>query len=221
MPANAPLAAERLQAAWTRLNESRILPEAAPLQLIIISGESRFMVEDEDQFIQALHSLLPRDLLEKYADSPFLVHSLGTVASLPFIAQTPVSIFRKLGIACSSGTMIFRLMGAVENPGFVEVAISSTLEEVINGPGGGFRHGRKPKAVVVGGPLGGIFPLHLLKLSLNHETLLEMGGSLALGTIQVLDERDCLVALVREQMEFILRATGGPVLHLPRRPPAD
>lgn len=35
------------------------------------------MVEDEDQFIQALHSLLPRDLLEKYAGSPFLVHSLG------------------------------------------------------------------------------------------------------------------------------------------------
>ena len=60
---------------------------------------------------------------------------------------------KALGIACSSGTMIFRLMGAVETPGFVEVAISSTLEEVINGPGGGFRHGRKPKAVVVGGPL--------------------------------------------------------------------
>ncbi|MGO9621055.1 MAG: FAD-dependent oxidoreductase [Desulfobaccales bacterium] len=209
LPANAPLAAERLQAAWTRLNQSRILPEATPLKLIIIAGESRFLVEDEDQFMQALQSLLPRDLLEKYAGSPFLVHSLGTVASLPFIAQTPVSVFRKLGIACSSGTMIFRLMGAVENPGFVEVAISSTLEEVINGPGGGFRHGRKPKAVVVGGPLGGIFPLHLLKLSLNHETLLEMGGSLALGTIQVLDERDCLVALVREQLEFILQQPGA------------
>ena len=131
------------------------------------------------------------------------------MASLPFIAQTPVSTFRKLGIACSSGTLIFRLMGAVENPGFVEVNISSTLEEVINGPGGGFRHGRKPKAVMVGGPLGGIYPLHLLKLTLNHETLLEMGGSLALGTIQVLDERDCIVALVRQQVEFLLQQPGA------------
>ncbi len=36
-----------------------------------------------------------------------------------------------------------------------------------------------------------------------------MGGSLALGTIQVLDERDCLVALVREQIEFILEQPGA------------
>lgn len=209
LPANAPLAAERLRAAWARLNESRILPEAAPVNLAILSGEPRFMVEDEDLFILALQSLLPRNFLQKYATSPFLFHSLGTVASLPFIAQTPVSTFRKLGIASSSGTMIFRLMGTVENPGFVEVAIPSTLEEVIKGSGGGFRHGRKPKAVLVGGPLGGIFPLHLLKLSLNHETLLEMGGSLALGTIQVLDERDCLVSLVREQVEFLLQQPGA------------
>jgi NADH-quinone oxidoreductase subunit F len=209
LPANAPLAVERLQAAWHRLIQSRILPEATPLHLVIISAEARFMVEDEGLFIQALQSLLPRDFLEKYTDFPFLVHSLGTVAALPFIAQTPVSILRKLGIACSSGTMIFRLMGAVENPGFVEVDLSANLEEVITGPGGGFRHGRKPKAVLVGGPLGGFFPLHLVKLSLNHETLLEMGGSLALGTIQVLDERDCLVALVREQLEFLLRQPGA------------
>ncbi|MGP8050254.1 MAG: FAD-dependent oxidoreductase [Desulfobaccales bacterium] len=108
-----------------------------------------------------------------------------------------------------SGTMILRLLGAVENPGLVEVAVSSTLEEVIDGPGGGFCHGHEPKAVAVGGPLGSILPLHLLNLSLNHETLLKMGGSPALGTIQLLDERDCLVALVREQLESILPQPGA------------
>ena len=56
LPANAPLAVERLQAAWHRLVQSRILPEATPLHLVIISGEARFMVEDEGLFIQALQS---------------------------------------------------------------------------------------------------------------------------------------------------------------------
>ena len=209
LPGDAPLTAERLQAAWTRLVESHILPEPPPIQLTVVCGEARFLVEDEDLFIQSLQSLLPRDFLENNPEPVWLFHSLGTVASLPFIAQTPVSTFRKLGIACSSGTLIFRLMGAVENPGFVEVNISSTLEEVINGPGGGFRHGCKPKAIMVGGPLGGIYPLHLLKLSLNHETLLEMGGSLALGTIQVLDERDCIVSLARENVKFLLKQPGA------------
>jgi len=209
LPGNAPLAAARLKAAWDRLIESNILPEPPPLDLLVLSGEARFLMEDEDLFIQSIQTLLPRDFFQKHPNPTWLIHSLGTVASLPFIAQTPVSTFRKLGIACSSGTMIFRLAGAVENPGFVEVDLSATLEEVINGPGGGFRHGRKPKAILVGGPLGGFFPVHLLKLGLNHETILEMGGSLALGTIQVLDERDCIIALVRNQLEFILQQPGA------------
>jgi NADH-quinone oxidoreductase subunit F len=105
--------------------------------------------------------------------------------------------------------MIFRLMGAVEQPGFVEVPLSASLEEVINGVGGGFRHGRTPKAILVGGTLGGILPPKFLQVGLNHETLRELGGSLALGTIQVLDDRDCIVSLVRTQIDFLLNQPGA------------
>lgn len=83
------------------------------------------------------------------------------------------------------------------------------MTEVINNIGGGFRYGRTPKAVQVGGPLGGIFPLSLLHLNLSHETLREMGASLAVGAIQVLDDRDCLVSLVRDQLEFLINQPGG------------
>ncbi len=207
LPGEARLAEERLRGAWESLSKSRIIPDH--LDLEILTGEARFLVEDEELFTQHLQSFLPRAFLARHPDATFLFHGLGTIAALPFVAQTPVSSFRKLGIACASGTMIFRLMGAVEHPGFVEVPQSATLGEVIHGPGGGFRHGRKPKAVLVGGPLGGIFPLNLLELTLSHETLLEMGGSLALGTIQVLDEQDCIVALVREQLEFLLQQPGA------------
>ena len=157
----------------------------------------------------------PTSFWKKYPNPTFLFHGLGTIAALPFIAQTPVSWFRKLGIACAPGTMIFRLMGAVEQPGFVEVPLSATLGEVINGVGGGFRHGRTPKAILVGGTLGGIFPANFLQISLNHETLRELGGSLALGTIQVLDEKDCIISLVRRQIDFLLDQPGAqcPTCH--------
>ena len=216
LPAEATLARERLRYRWERLLQSTILPPShQPVHLEILTGEPRFLVEDEDLFSQYLHTSLPTAFWKKYPSPTFLFHGLGTIAALPFVAQTPVSSFRKLGIACASGTMIFRLMGAVEHPGFVEVPLSTTLGEVINGVGGGFRHGRNPKAILVGGTLGGIFPANLLELTLNHETLLEMGGSLALGTIQVLDERDCIVSLVRQQMEFLLEQPGAqcPTCH--------
>jgi NADH-quinone oxidoreductase subunit F len=216
LPAEATLARERLRYAWDKLLQGNVLPPSQrPVDLEILTGEARFLVEDEDLFTQQLHTTLTAAFWKKYPEPTFLFHSLGTIASLPFIAQTPVSWFRRLGIACAPGTMIFRLMGAVEQPGFVEIPLSATLGDVINGVGGGFRHGRNPKAILVGGTLGGIFPPNFLQVSLNHDTLRELGASLALGTIQVLDEKDCIVSLVRQQIDFLLDQPGAqcPTCH--------
>jgi NADH-quinone oxidoreductase subunit F len=210
LPAEAKLAGERLEEAWKAFQASPIWPRREPLlDLRVVSGLGRYMMEDEDCIIRAVTGLLPQAFWSQYPQRVFLTHSLGTIASLPFIAQTPVAWFRKLGVECAPGTMIFRLMGSVERPGFVELPLSATLGEVVNTIGGGVRYGRTGKAVQVGGPLGGIFPLGLLHLTLNHDTLREMGASLAVGAIQVLDERDCLVSLVRDQVNFLLDQPGG------------
>jgi NADH-quinone oxidoreductase subunit F len=210
VPDEAALARERLLQAWEALQKSPVWPRKEPfIDLKVVSGLGRFLNEDEDLLVRTVTGLLPRSFWDQFPRRLFLVHSLGTIASLPFIAQTPVAWFRRLGVECAPGTMVFRLTGAVERPGFVELPLSATLNEVINTIGGGWRYGRTPKAVQVGGPLGGIFPSSLLHLSLHHETLREMGGSLAVGLIQALDERNCLVSLVRDQVAFILDQPGG------------
>ena len=210
LPAECQLSYQRLQQAWEAFKASHLWPRQERLiDLHIVTGTGRFMMEDEDLLTRTLQGLLPHSFWDRYPRRVFLTHSLGTIASLPFIAQTPVAWFRKLGVECAPGTMVFRLLGSVERPGFVELPLSATLNEVINSIGGGFRYGRTPKAVQVGGPLGGIFPLSLLHLNLSHETLREMGASLAVGAIQVLDDRDCLVSLVRDQLEFLINQPGG------------
>ncbi|MBM4284088.1 MAG: FAD-dependent oxidoreductase [Deltaproteobacteria bacterium] len=204
------LAKERLQQAMAACVAAPIWPKKEPLiEIKVVSGHGRYMMEDEDLLIRSLTGLLPKSFWDRYPRRVFLTHSLITIASLPFIAQTPVAWFRKLGVECAPGTMIFRLMGSVERPGFVEAPLSATLQDIIHNEGGGFRFGRTPKGVQVGGPLGGIFPLSLLNMNLAHETLKEMGATLAVGSIRVLDERDCLVSLVREQLDFILDQPGG------------
>ncbi len=203
-------ARERLEQAMQACVTAPIWPRKEPLiPLKVVAGHGRYMMEDEDLLIRGLGGLLPRSFWDNYPQRIFLIHSLMTIASLPFIAQTPVAWFRKLGVECAPGTMIFRLMGSVERPGFVEVPLSATLHDIIHSEGGGFRFGRTPKAVQVGGPLGGIFPLSLLNMNLAHDTLKEMGATLSVGNIHVLDERDCLVSLVREQLEFIIDQPGG------------
>ena len=204
------LARERLQQAMDACVAAPIWPKKEPLvEIRVVTGHGRYMMEDEDLLIRALTGLLPRSFLEKYPRRVFLTHSLMTIASLPFIAQTPVAWFRKLGVECAPGTVVFRLHGSVERPGFVEVPLSDTLHDIIQNEGGGFRFGHTPKGVQVGGPLGGIFPMSLLNMNLAHETLREMGATLSVASLRVLDERDCLVSLVQEQVEFILNQPGG------------
>ncbi len=210
LPEDATLAVERLRQAWDAYKASRLWPAKEPLvELHIVAGKGRFMMEDEELLVRALQGELPQAFWAKFPQPTFLIQSLLAISTLPFIAQQPVAWFRQQGFEFAPGTKIFRLFGAVERPGFVEVGLPSSLADIINGIGGGWQHGRTPKAVQVGGPLGGIFPVSMLNLTLNHETVKDLGGSLSLGIIQALDERDCLVDLVQEQLAFILEQPGG------------
>ncbi len=210
LPEDATLALERLQCAWEAFKGSRLWPAREPLvDLHIVAGKGRFMLEDKHLLLRTLQGELPNSFWEKYPRPTFLVHSLITIATLPFIAQQPVAWFRQQGFECAPGTKTFRLLGAVERPGFAELSLPTSLADVINQIGGGFRHGRKPKAVQVGGPMGGIFPVSMINLTLTYETIRELGGSLAMGVIEALDERDCLVSRVRDQIAFILDQPGG------------
>ncbi len=207
---DAHLAVERLKKAWQGFQSSRLWPAKEPLvDVHIVTGKGRFMVEDEDLLIRTVSGELPPTFWEKYPRPAFQVQSLLSISTLPFIAQQPVGWFRSQGFECAPGTKIFQLLGSVERPGFVETPLPATLADLINGSGGGFRHGRKPKAVQIGGPVGGIFPVSMLNLTLHHDTFRELGGSLAVGLIQALDERDCLVSLVRDQLAFVLEQPGG------------
>jgi NADH-quinone oxidoreductase subunit F len=207
---DATLAVERLKTAWEAFRASHLWPAKEPqVEVRIVTGKGRFMLEDEDLLIRTVSGELPQVFWSKYPRPAFQVQSLLAISTLPFIAQQPVGWFRSQGFECAPGTKIFQLLGSVERPGFVETPLPATLADLVNGSGGGFRHGRKPKAVQIGGPVGGIFPVSMLDLTLHHETLRELGASLAVGLIQALDERDCLVSMVRDQLAFILEQPGG------------
>jgi NADH:ubiquinone oxidoreductase subunit F (NADH-binding) len=140
------LARQRLQQACEAFRAAPLWPRKEPLiDVKVVSGHGRYMMEDEELLIRGLTGLLPRSFWDKYPRRIFLTHSLGTLASLPFIAYQPVGWFRSQGFECAPGTKIFQLLGAVERPGFVEVPLPITLADLINGSG--FRHGHKPKAV--------------------------------------------------------------------------
>ena len=129
LPEEATLAVDRLRAAWEAFQKARLWPVKEPLvDIYIIADKGRFLMEDEDLFIRSISGLLPPAFWEKHPDPQFLVHSLLSISTLPFIAQQPVAWFRSQGFECAPGTMLFRLHGAVERPGFIELPLNVTSE---------------------------------------------------------------------------------------------
>ncbi len=152
LPADATLARERLRS-LDKANESRILPDQ-PLASEHYCRESRFMVEDEDLFIRSCTRCCPGPPGEIRRTPPSWSIAWAPSPRCPSSPRRRSPWFRKLGIACAPGTMIFRLMGAVEHPGFVEVAMSSTLGDVINGPAAASATAASPRPSWWGAPGG-------------------------------------------------------------------
>ncbi|MGQ9920489.1 MAG: FAD-dependent oxidoreductase [Desulfobacca sp.] len=210
LPEEAALAGERLRAAWNIFQKAPLWPTKIPLvDIFVISGKGQHLMEDEELLIRSISGLLPPMFWQRYPEPQFLVHSLLAISTLPFIAQQPVAWFRSQGFEFAPGTVICHLSGSVERPGFVEMPLHATIGDIINKIGGGWRHGRQPKGFLVGGPVGGIFPKTMLDLTLSHDKLRELGGGLAVGSIQVLDDHDCIVALVRDLLVYILDQPGA------------
>jgi NADH-quinone oxidoreductase subunit F len=77
--------------------------------------------------------------------------------------------FKSIGNGKSTGTKLISLDGYFNNSGLYEVNMATPLDYIIDEIGGGFND--DIKAIQVGGPLGGIVPVEILRtLTLDFET---------------------------------------------------
>ncbi|MFA4016289.1 MAG: hypothetical protein RUDDFDWM_001392 [Candidatus Fervidibacterota bacterium] len=140
---------------------------------------------------------------------PTVVNNVKTLANVPLILRNGASWFSSVGTEKSKGTVVLSLSGCVERQGVIEVPMGITLREVIYEIGGGIANGRKLKAVQTGGPLGGIIPEWMIDLTLDYETLRDVGSPLGSGGIIALDDRTCMVDVARAFAEFAKKESCG------------
>jgi len=117
--------------------------------------------------------------------------------------------FKSIGTEGSSGTMIFSLVGKVDNTGLVEVPMGITLRDLIFKIGGGIRGGKKFKAVQTGGPSGGFIPEQHLDIPVDFDELVKVGSMMGSGGMVVMDEDTCMVDVARYFVDFLLEESCG------------
>jgi len=142
-------------------------------------------------------------------DKPTVLNNVKTWATVPVIITKGSDAFSKIGTKNSKGTMIFSLVGKINNTGLVEVPMGITLQKLIFDIGGGIPNGKRFKAVQTGGPSGGCIPEKLLDLSVDYDSLTEAGSMMGSGSFIIMDEDTCMVDVAKYFLSFTMDESCG------------
>ncbi len=140
---------------------------------------------------------------------PTLINNVETYGHIAPIIRNGSQWFANIGTQKSKGTKTFALSGCIKNTGLVEVALGTTLREMIFDIGGGVPEGRKFKAVQTGGPAGGCIPESQLDASIDYESLKSLGSFMGSGGMIVMDDSSCMVDVAKYFMQFCAAESCG------------
>jgi NADP-reducing hydrogenase subunit HndC len=93
--------------------------------------------------------------------------------------------------------------------GLVEVEMGTTLRQIVFDVGGGIREDGSFKGACIGGPTGGFLHSKHLDVTLDYESLGELGATIGSGGLVVVDDTTCMVKLVRFLLEFCVEESCG------------
>ena len=133
---------------------------------------------------------------------PTLINNTETLAMVPWIIRNGADKFAAMGTERSKGTKVFSLAGKIRHGGLIEVPMGITINEIVEGIGGGIANDRKFKAILVGGPSGGCIPASLGHTPVDYEALSQAGAMMGSGGMVVLDDSDCIVEMCRYFLSF-------------------
>jgi NADH-quinone oxidoreductase subunit F len=216
-----PLAVERLGIAIRHAHErgllgNNILGSKFSFDLDIRMGSGAFVCGEETALMASIEGKRgeprPRPPFPTQAGlwgKPTVLNNVETFANISIIVDKGGEWYAQNGTEKSKGTKIFALAGAIANSGLVEVPIGTSLGDLIYDIGGGTSSGKPFKAAQIGGPSGGCIPKQHLNVSLDYESISELGAIMGSGGLVVMDEDSCMVDVAKFFIDFVQEESCG------------
>ena len=130
---------------------------------------------------------------------PTVVNNVQTLATVPWIVREGGTAFAATGVEDSPGTVLVQLRGPAGG-GIAEVPFGTPFRTLVNLAGG--RGDRALKAILVGGPTGGLLPADAIDMPYAYGPLREAGAHVGSGSVVFADDRACVVDLARLLTKF-------------------
>ena len=211
-----PRAFDAARASLTRATaERREQAEGLSIPVRVAAGPHRYVAGEESAVVAHLNGgeakptfIPPRPFERGVMGRPTLVQNVETLAHAALIARLGHVWFRSVGAAAAPGTALCSIGGAVAAPGLVEIALGTTVAELVAMAGGATA---ALEAVLVGGYGGRWLPA-----ATALPAALGVDVPLGPGIVVVLSAEDCGLAETVEVLAFLARESArqcGPCLH--------
>ena len=139
---------------------------------------------------------------------PTVINNVETLANVLDILLEGGSVFAGVGTEKSTGSKLFCVSGAVEQPGLYEVPFGTTLRELLD-LSGGISSGKRLKTVLLGGAAGSfVLPEHL-DTPLTFEGTRAINASLGSGVVMAFDENADMRGIVLRIAAFFRDESCG------------
>ncbi|MFZ4544710.1 MAG: NADH-ubiquinone oxidoreductase-F iron-sulfur binding region domain-containing protein [Saprospiraceae bacterium] len=141
-------------------------------------------------------------------NKPTVVNNVETLANLPFIMQNGGAAYAAIGTAKSTGTKLISLDSHFNRPGIYEADMGTPLSTVINELGQGFK--TEIKAMHIGGPLGGLVPVHKIEsLNVDFDSFAKEGFLLGHASVVCIPKDFPIIKYLEHLFKFTAHESCG------------
>ncbi|MDG2194032.1 MAG: NADH-ubiquinone oxidoreductase-F iron-sulfur binding region domain-containing protein [Polaribacter sp.] len=196
----------------TELKEKNLIGD---FKFKIIRGQGSYICGEETALLNSIEGLRPEVRVRppypaQYGlyGKPTVLSNVETFANIHWILENGGAAYAALGTQQSTGTKLVSLDSFFNTPGMYEIEMGTPLQTIFDEFGNGFKS--EIKALQIGGPLGGIVPMHkTTELTLDFESLNDNGFLLGHASFVSIPVDFPLVKFLEHLLEFTADESCG------------
>jgi NADH-quinone oxidoreductase subunit F len=215
------LAAARLRRAIAEAYERgyvgrNILNSGWSFDMFLHTSAGRYICGEETALLNALEGkrAIPRakppyPQVAGLWGKPTVVQNVETLYNVPHIVLHGVDWYRALGKATDGGTKIYGVSGRVNRPGAWELPMGTTVREILDDHAGRMRRSVQFRGLLPGGASTAFLTTDHLDAPMDFDGIAKTGSRMGTGTMIVLDDHTCPVAMMLNLQLFFAQESCG------------
>jgi NADH-quinone oxidoreductase subunit F len=193
-----------------------LLGSGYDLEVTVHRGAGAYICGEETGLLNSLEGKRgeprlkpPFPAIQGLYGEPTVVNNVETLAYLPHIMRNGAAWFAGAGPERSPGFKIVSISGHVKNPGNYEVALGTTIRQLIWDCAGGLRDGRTFLGVQPGGGSSACLFEEHLDVSYDFDAVAKAGSMLGSGAMVVFDDTTDFVKAAHALIRFYAHESCG------------